>query len=202
MRVDCQRCAQAHELESLGVVEGGFGFSCEGCQHLNLLAPIQGSGPPASEGPVSCPKCAHRQSNEESCDRCGLRFSQEAPQRSSEELLGEHPMREALIERWGSLREALDDEEGHSAFIALCAQERLLEFAGHCYRREEGEGPRRVAYRQRVLQLAMSHVGRFEREGIEESKRFKRMFLMSLIALFILGMAVMYRLMITGGRFF
>jgi len=111
-------------------------------------------------------------------------------------------MRELLIERWESLRSSLDDEEAHQAFIALCAQERLLEFAGQCYRREEGEDPRRAARRQQVLQLAMSRVGRFERENIEETKRFKRMFFMSVIALFILGMAVMYRFMITEGRFF
>ncbi|MCA9538662.1 MAG: hypothetical protein KC620_07220 [Myxococcales bacterium] len=217
MRVQCVHCEADNEVEGLAAVEGGFGFACATCARVSVLAPIAASTPaptpapaaaktstpppratpPPDERPppgqIECPKCSLWQPERtRACRRCGLVFAFAATGRArlpGDPLAG-HPLAERLRAEWTRLRENLDDEEGHRAFVRLCAENDALEFAGQCYRRTHGlhdEDPRIAAHRQKVMVAAMSRVGRLEQRATEETRARVRQLIMLTVAAFILA---------------
>ena len=141
-------------------------------------------GPPP--GQVACPKCGHWQADPGFCHRCGLdlvRASQGTVSLPGDPLKG-HPLADHARSAWARIADQIEDREAHRAFISLCAEHGLLEFAGQCYRRASadaqglpGGGPvlepedaewaarralietRLAEYRQRVVQAAMARIG-------------------------------------------
>lgn len=129
----------------------------------------QGAAEDAAEDPTarSCPKCGWRQPQlNRECHRCGLdlvRWAQGQIQLPAQEL-AHHPMLPVAQQAWAKAEAALDDAATHHAFIRLCAQHDLLEFAGQRYRElaERATHPQAAAqiaaYRQRVLQAAFAQL--------------------------------------------
>lgn len=215
MEITCQRCGASADVERLEAVPGGFGFTCGACTHVNVLAPVAAPAPaPAGPAPatpppapralqpgeVECPKCGHGQRDPEACHRCGLVFARARDGRFDGDPLAGHPAAEAIRQRWEALSADLDDAEGHHAFIRMCAEADLLEYAGQCYRRlgrgaAAEEDARVASYRQRVMQAALARMGRVERKAVAGDKRLRNLVLLTLAALILLGFAVGYYLL-------
>lgn len=163
-------------------------------------APESDRGPPP--GTVECPKCQHWQpTGDQACHRCGLMFAYAATGRArlpGDPLEG-HPAAEAIRRKWAALSADLDDTDGHRAFISLCAEADLLEYAGYCYRklaaRSRDADPRVVAYRQRVLEAAMARVGRVEQRVDAQTRRLRTMVILLVAALIVFILAFGYYLL-------
>lgn len=221
MQVRCPHCDTPTDLERLDTVPGGFGFVCPACEQVAVLAPAvaesQGhrghSGEdalstavvrsdPIEPARVECPKCSHRQPpGGEACHRCGLMFAYAATGRARLPVdpLDGHPAADTIRARWAALAADLDDRAGHQAFIGLCAEAELLEFAGAGYRRLADERPddARVAdYRQQVLKAAMARVGRAGQRALSTDRsRMRRLLALLVAALVLLVLAFGYYLL-------
>lgn len=227
VKVSCQRCGVLQERAGLDAVPGGFGFECAECGETNVLAPVvqpapdepepdarssdeTGSPPdprPPAErragdpGLVTCPKCGHEQRDPDACHRCGLMFSRARARglRFDDDPLEGHPAADSIRARWAALAEDLDDVEGHHAFIRMCAESNLLEYAGTCYRRlaeRHAEDERVAGYRQRVIQAALIRVGSLEQQATDRvNTRLRGLLVLAVGALIVLGFAVGYYLL-------
>lgn len=220
MQVRCPHCDTRANLERLDAVPGGFGFVCGTCAEVAVLAPAAQGGRhddgehdprPASETSrparreperVECPKCAHRQRpGDEACHRCGLMFAYAATGRARLPLdpLDGHPAAATIRAKWATLAADLDDRAGHHAFIGLCAEAELLEFAGLSYRRLADEHPddERIAdYRQQVLKAAMARAGRAGQRSLSTDRnRMRRLLALLVAALVLLVLAFGYYLL-------
>lgn len=214
MQVSCRDCGAQSERDGLDALPGGFGFACPACGHANILAPVDAPPPslppapalptpvvpgepvalePDADGAITCPKCHHQQLGGEACHRCGLMFAYVASGRArfDSDPLGDHPQAEAMRARWATIAEDLGDEAGHLAFVELCAVHDLLEYAGECYRRLED--PRVERYRQKVVQLALARVP-LEVRAESGSERTRRLIILTIAALILLGFAYGYYL--------
>lgn len=114
--------------------------------------------------------------------------------------LAEHPAGEAIRARWAALREHLDDTEGHRAFIQLCVEQNLLEYAGSCYRRLTPHGAledaRVTAYRERVVKAALVRIATVEGRRTEQlGTRLRGLIVLTFVALIFLAFAVGYWLL-------
>lgn len=214
MRVHCDRCRAPADLDRLDAVDGGFGFRCAACGAVNVLAPAPDAAPPAPSQPptdreppppgtVECPKCQHWQpAGGRACHRCGLMFAYAATGRARlpGDPLEAHPAAATIRAKWAALADDLDDTEGHHAFIRLCAEADLLEYAGFCYRRladrGRGEDPRVAAYRRRVLEAAMAGVGRVASRAVErDTTRLRRLVALLVVAAIVFIFAFGYYLL-------
>ena len=93
------------------------------------------------------------------------------PGAESDPLVG-HPEEGRIRDTWLQVREHLDAEEEHQAFIQECARLGLLNFAGQCCRELMDRWPddERVSdYRTRVINAAMAQAGRLEVECSDTS---------------------------------
>lgn len=110
-----------------------------------------------------------------------------------------HPAAGTIRARWAALAADLDDRAGHQAFIGLCAEADLLEFAGASYRRLADEHPddERVAdYRQQVLKAAMARAGRAGQRALSTDRnRMRRLLALLVAALVVLVLAFGYYLL-------
>jgi hypothetical protein len=214
VQVTCQQCAVQTEREGLDALAGGFGFVCPTCGHANVLAPVQPASlvlpepapvvpPPqtpgveaAADGQITCPKCQHQQTDPEACHRCGLVFAYVAEGRARFEtdLLANVTDADALRAQWAQLSTQLDDEAGHQAFIERCALEGALEYAGDCYRRLEAD-PRAEPYRKTVVRMALARVPLDARSIVERDSRTRKLLVLTIAALIMLGFAYGYYLL-------
>lgn len=215
MQVDCRNCGAQSERDGLDALPGGFGFECPACGHANVLAPIgpPSTPPPANppdqsavvpdapaplqpdaNGAITCPKCQHQQLDASACHRCGLVFAyvESGRARFDADPLKDHPQAADLRARWAALATDLGDEAGHLAFIELCAAYDLLEYAGDCYRRLGG-AEQAEPYRKKVVQLALARVP-LEVRSDESSARVRRLVVLTIAALILLGFAYGYYL--------
>ena len=113
---------------------------------------------------------------------------------AADPLLG-HPAGARIRSRWAEIAGRLDDDEGHRSFVRLCAEARMLEYAGQCYRRltppGEAEDERVAKYRQRVLAAALAAVGRVEsRQTRVDGNRMRLLLALTFGALILLAFAV------------
>ncbi|MCA9545572.1 MAG: hypothetical protein KC613_14305 [Myxococcales bacterium] len=159
-------------------------------------APEPDRAEPLPPGMTECPKCAHRQYDDDACHRCGLDFARyrAGQARGLLDPLAGHPLADTLRRRWAELSQRLDDEQGHRDFIGLCAEHKLLEYAGQCYRKAAAgrpEDPRITAYREKVIQAALVRVGRLEaRAQRVVSNRLRGMLVVGVVAFIFLAFAV------------
>lgn len=112
--------------------------------------------------------------------------------------LAGHPAADAIRRKWAGLSVDLDDADGHHAFIGLCAEADLLEYAGFCYRKLAAgrRGDERIAaYRQRVLDAAMARVGRLERRVDTETRRLRNLVVLLVAAVIVFILAFGYYLL-------
>lgn len=225
MQVTCQQCGAQTERAGLDALPGGFGFVCPRCDHANVLAPVSAATPepplepasqptlqptlqpivppaashagqPDADGLITCPKCQHRQTDPDACHRCGLVFAYVAEGRARFEtdLLAGVPMSKELRAQWASLATRLDDEAGHQAFIERCMAVGALEFAGDCYRRLDAD-PRAEPYRKKVVSIALAQVPQDARAMIERDGRTRKLVVLTIAALILLGFAYGYYLL-------
>lgn len=157
-------------------------------------------GPRPPEGARTCPKCGHVQNDDYACHRCGLVFARyTAGTAASFDPLAGHPLADAIRARWADIRDRLDDEAAHEAFVRLCVEHDLLDFAGTCYRRLTPAGavedPRVARYRERVVQLALTRIARVEGRRTQAlSHRLRVLMLLTFVALIGLAFAAGYYL--------
>lgn len=219
MQVTCQRCQAASDRAGLDLVEGGFGFVCDACDHTNVLAPM--AAKPAASAPApepeaepapepeprlapnqtACPKCGNIQRDFYACHRCGLVFANVATGKmtfTTDPLEGRQDAK-LLREEWARLRRDLDDVDEHRRFIERCAMSGSLDYAGECYRKltppGRPEDARVSEYRKRVLAAAMASVESRERRAEAVATNLRRMIVMLVGAALLLGFAVGYFLL-------
>jgi len=91
--------------------------------------------------------------------------------------LADHPMGPMIKGRWHEIKEDLGQTEAHLAFIALCAEQNALNYAGQSYRRLLDQDPNNEKadeYRQKVLNAALAHAGHLEdrvSQAVEKGRR-------------------------------
>ncbi|GEM_PF-1988758 len=197
MDIQCEACGQSHLISQCQALDGFFVLVCEACGHKTAIGPVpQYRGPtrddrPETEqtqdvvqadplAPISdqsqptlgaiCPKCKWpKKSVDEACPRCGL-VPKSANPRQLEKWknpLSGHPLEAKLPALWASLANNWDDEDGHKHFIALCASQRLLTYAGSCYREaldQDPENEKAEDYRQKVIQAALVEAGHMDQK--------------------------------------
>lgn len=149
-----------------------------------------------AHGQIVCPKCQHRQSDPEACHRCGLLFANVEAGRAhfDTDLLANVAAADLIRARWTSLAADLDDAAGHLAFVELCALHDALEFAGDRYRRLADDA--RVApYQKKVVQLALARVPLESRAMTQNDTRTRRLIVLTIAALILLGFAYGYYLL-------
>lgn len=115
-----------------------------GADQLPAPEPAPGPGEPAA----TCPKCAHRQRNQEACDRCGLVFERWDPDKAMA------PTDEAAEALWASLQQAWDDDKRHRAFTDYCSAMGLYAYAAQQYGRARGDEARRTRAVAEIARLA------------------------------------------------
>jgi len=110
--------------------------------------------------------------------------------------LTNHALADTLRQRWRQLANAMDDVTGHQSFIALCAANGLLTYAGHCYRQildADPENQRAEEYRQQVIQAALAHAGHLDRKVDQAVKsRLRGLVTLGIGALILLAFAIGY----------
>lgn len=110
--------------------------------------------PPGPDEPATtCPKCGHRQRNQESCDRCGLVFALWDPERVKA------PTDEAAEALWNAVDQAWDEDARHHAFAQYCSLMGQYAYAAQQYgraREVEGRHDRAVAEIARLTAIAQS----------------------------------------------
>ena len=221
MRVQCSHCDASVDRAGLDAFPHGFGFVCERCNQVTIVAEISHGGTPTPTDPKDtapvakatgsdieskpgneCPKC--RFQNPESanaCHRCGLSFEYVASGRAAFALdpLHRHPAAERIREKWRHLAAHLDERESHLKFIELCREQSLLQFAGQCYRDLESErpgDPRVSEYRNRVIAASMVGMDFWKPTSSGAgSSRTKGLILLCIAALILLGFAVGFYLL-------
>jgi hypothetical protein len=115
-----------------------------------------------------CVKCKMELiSSQQACPRCGLMLNAGKPAfiRAWADPLVGHPMGETLRVRWQTLAADLHNADGHKAFISLCASQKVLTYAGHCYREIlDADADNQLAenYRQLVIQAALAQAGHLD----------------------------------------
>ena len=148
---------------------------------------------------VECPKCRWPKDEWQlPCPRCGLDPSVADPDKVdawSNPLTG-HPLEDELRGQWAHLSQSWSDEAAHKQFIALCAAQRLLTYAGACYRDALASDPyneKAHEYRQKVIQAALAEAGRFD-EKFDRIRETSKRGLSTLMtgALLILVFAIAY----------
>ncbi|MEE2758325.1 MAG: hypothetical protein VYA30_16820 [Myxococcota bacterium] len=197
MDIQCEACGQSHLISQCQALEGFFVLVCESCGHKTSIGPVpkyrgststdakdsttatgtsqvESATPPAPRTApaliISCPKCSWpKETENEACPRCGL-VPKSANPRQLEKWknpLSGHPLEEKLPALWASLEANWDDEDGHKQFIALCASQRLLTYAGSCYREAldaDPENEKASEYRQKVIQAALVEAGHMDQK--------------------------------------
>lgn len=94
--------------------------------------------------PVKCPKCAHRQHDTESCEKCGLVFAMVRPGSTPWESYAPsvEPFVPQAREMWAALESNPTDEAAHEAFLTWCRTKGLILFAVSRYRHRVADYPR------------------------------------------------------------
>jgi hypothetical protein len=209
MRVQCEHCESFVQVERLSTIDGGVGFHCAACGAANRVG-VTSAPAPAAETDVAvapgvvvpalqlCPKCGHLQDDDFACHRCGLVFSR-FDGAAADPLAG-HPAADAIRARWERLRDDLDDEPGHHAFIQMCVEQSLLDYAGACYRRLTPPGaledPRVANYRERVVKAALVRIAQVEGRRTEQlGSRLRGLVVLTFVAFLFLAFAVGYYLL-------
>ncbi len=199
----------------------GFGFVCEFCNQVTIVAEVSQTAPPIEATPLEvnpadisretnadrengqeCPKCKYRNpENATACHRCGLSFAFVASGRAAFAIdpLHRHPAADTIREKWRNLAANLDDRSSHLKFIELCREQSLLQFAGQCYRDLESDWPgdQRVAeYRNRVIAASMIGMEfRKPASGRRDGSRTKGLIVLCIAALILLGFAIGFYLL-------
>ena len=151
---------------------------------------------------LRCPKCElPRAEGMRACPRCGLDFDKHRRGRTrwlDARPRATSPARAVVEARWEQLRNELDDEDAHRAFIQLCAQQDMLDLAGQFYREAERttDHPGVAGYRERVLKAAMARLGQVTRGSLDAETTLRRRTLITLTfgAVLVLLLAVGYLL--------
>ncbi|MGK0360104.1 MAG: hypothetical protein ACI9U2_002416 [Bradymonadia bacterium] len=151
---------------------------------------------PNDAGQIVCPKCQNLQVDDAACHRCGLLFANFDAGRAyfDSDLLANVAQADIIRARWDTLAGTLDDAIGHAAFIELCALHDALEFAADRYRCL-AEDARVAPYQHKVVELALARVPLQHRAMTEDGDRTRRLIVLTIAALIMLGFAYGYYLL-------
>lgn len=151
---------------------------------------------PNDAGQIVCPKCQNLQVDDEACHRCGLLFANFDAGRAyfATDLLANVAQADIIRARWATLADTLDDAPGHAAFVELCALHDALEFAADRYR-SLAEDARVEPYQDKVVQLALARVPLESRAMTDDGDRTRRLIVLTIAALIMLGFAYGYYLL-------
>lgn len=129
MKVECPECGELMDPEWVRAKPGGSDVEvkCAACGIVSTVAASRLAPPRAAERNVSCPKCGHRQSATEACDRCGVVFARFDPARA------EAPSDEAAQALWGAVLAGWEDDAKHRGFIRYCTTMGLYAYAAQQY---------------------------------------------------------------------
>ena len=117
---------------------------------------------------IRCLKCKMELTpTEQACPRCGLVLTGGRPEliKAWADPLAGHAMGDTLRQKWHTLSGDLENEAGHMAFISLCASQKILTYAGHCYRAlldADPDNQRAEDYRQQVIRAALAQAGHLD----------------------------------------
>lgn len=106
--------------------------------------------------PVKCPKCGHRQHDEDACHRCGLVFARVADGRRPWEADYTESQRQRLPEaarQFDRVEQRPDDAARHEAFVQWCRDADMMFFAAQRYAHlaaDRPSDPVTTRYRQQV----------------------------------------------------
>jgi hypothetical protein len=103
----------------------------------------RGEGAPEPLPPVKCPKCGHRQYDEEHCARCGLVFALVKDGRRPWEHYPPElqPHVDRAWELWRDVEASTRASARHAAFVDHCRAHDLLGFAAMRYRHHLADAP-------------------------------------------------------------
>lgn len=158
---------------------------------------------PANLPPIKCPKCGHRQYDEDSCEKCGLVYALVADgRRPWDEFPPEQALHLPEARRLWSLVQATPDHlPNHATFVAFCRENGLLTFAASRYRHHLADFPDDAvsqSYLERVVRDATALVQtlRPERDDFTaQLARLKTVLLVVVGFLCVLAVAIMLRMM-------
>ncbi|MGC6417133.1 MAG: hypothetical protein ACON3Z_08440 [Bradymonadia bacterium] len=226
MEIQCSACGQPQTSAQCVVKNGQFVLPCAACGHEVVIGPVPtredhsgredvaaaqtASAEPALAEPaelkesrratgLECPKCRWPKDGwQRPCPRCGLDPSVADPDKLDawSNPLANHPLEDELRRQWAEVSQDWSDEAAHKQFIALCAAQRLLTYAGACYRDALASDPyneKAHEYRQKVIQAALAEAGRFD-EKFDRIRETSKRGLSTLMtgALLILVFAIAY----------
>jgi hypothetical protein len=126
-------------------------------------APEAPRTPPRDLPPVKCPKCGHRQYENDSCDKCGLVFRLvRRGDRPWEKFTPEQSRHLPEARRlWAAVEALPDDAAAHARFVEHAKQNQLLTFAALQYRHRVADYPDEALtqdYLERVVRDATTMV--------------------------------------------
>lgn len=139
VKVECPECAALQEPEWVRAkVSGDLEVKCSACGVVSVMEARAFRPSDADRGPVTCPKCSHKQQNPDSCDRCGLVFANWDPGRAVA------PTDEAAEALWNAVDRAWAEDAKHRAFLEYCTTMGLYAYAAQQYGRARGDEGRRA----------------------------------------------------------
>lgn len=152
VKVECPECSALQEPEWVRAkVSGELEVKCSACGVVSVMAGSVFRPPDAAataQGSVKCPKCSHSQSNQESCDRCGLVFARWDPERAAA------PTDEAAEALWGAVEKDWSADGKHRAFGDYCTAMGLYAYAAQQYGRARDDAARRPRATAEIAKLA------------------------------------------------
>lgn len=169
MQILCEQCGSTGPAGAVEVRDGVIVATCAACGHEEVVgggtaaapssvsapeaAPVPEASPalevveplPVEAGlpPVKCPKCGHRQSNEESCHKCGLVFAM-APT-SNPPWERPPPGKEGAVRQaqqlWDEVMRTPGAEPPHKAFADFCRDNGIATWGAMRYRHWVADHP-------------------------------------------------------------
>jgi DNA-directed RNA polymerase subunit RPC12/RpoP len=152
--------------------------------------------------PIKCPKCGHRQHTDESCDRCGLVFSNVRDGRKPwEEWPAELvPFVRRGEELWKNVEARPTDPAAHAAFVDYCRNNGIVALAATRYRHRLADHPGDAvsrSYLDRIIRDASAMAQAMTVPGgrtAESFKRVKNSVLIVVLVLSLIATAVLVRM--------
>lgn len=136
---------------------------------------------------INCPNCGEKnKANSTECNSCGVVYAK-YNQIQAEPMLKKTPQSKQLTSSWQQIMDNYGNEELHQAFIDLCVQLKMLNYAAHKYRQilkiDSGD-PTAVNYKKQINALLMAQLNLEPEAKLNKVKtRFRWTFLIMALGL-------------------
>lgn len=167
--------------------------------------PARAPSPPRELPPVKCPKCAHRQHDPDSCEKCGLVFALVRPGEAPWEVFSPTAAPHVPEARrlWAAVEEQPSRESLHDSFHSFCRANGLTLFAISRYRHRLADFPDDPLAQQffdRASRDAMAMVSALpssNEEFMAQANRFKQVLVAIAAILCLIAVIAMFRIIST-----